>query len=509
MSEKNHKPVVLIILDGWGYRTEETNNPIAEADTPYFDYLWKTYPHETLGASGPDVGMPVGQIGNSEVCHMTIGAGHVIDTDLVRINKAIENGQFAQNKTFVELFMHVKKNDSCLHIFGLLSTGGVHSHIDHLFAFLQTAKAVGLTNIAIHVITDGRDVPPQSADKYLKQLEDFIAELGVGKIVSVCGRYYAMDRDKNLDRTAIFEKLIFNGIGNQLPTLPASTGVAELHKEGVLPLDELMLAYSIPGNDDKITKIESGDGVFCFNFRNDRARQISAFIDSKVKAMNLSFVTMTEYDKFENTLVAFLPITIRTTLAKEISRAGLTQTHIAETEKFAHATYFLNGGSSEKSPGEKQILIPSRKDIKTHDEALEMKAAEIAETATKEIDAGIDFIFINFANADMVGHTGNIPATIKAVEFLDIQIKRIVEAVLTEGGKVVISADHGNAEYGLDPITHAKHTAHTLSRVPVIITISEATLKPNKTIANLAATSLELLGLTNPDDMEESLIIPK
>lgn len=501
----NKKPVALIILDGWGYREEQTNNPIAEANTPYFDYLWQTYPHETLGASGLDVGMPEGQIGNSEVCHMTIGAGHSIDTDLVRINKAIENGQFAQNQALLDLFTHVKKNNSCLHVLGLVSPGGVHSHQDHLFAFLQTAKAVGLTNIAIHAITDGRDVLPQSANLYLKQLEDFISELGVGRIASVCGRYYAMDRDNNNDRIAIFESLIFDGIGKQLPTLPASSGIAEFHKDGSLPLDELLPAYSIPGDDDHISKIEPGDGIFFFNFRSDRAKQISAKIDARVGAMDLCFATMTQYSKFENTQVAFLPITINTTLAKEISRAGLTQAHIAETEKFAHATYYLNGGVKEKYPGEKQILIDSRKDIKTHDEAPEMRAKEIAETAVKEIEGGIDFVFINFANADMVGHTGDVPATIKAIEFLDSQIKLVTEAILAKNGAVIISADHGNAEFALDPATHSKHTAHSTSRVPVIVTVKDAKLKPNKTIANLAATALKLLDLTKPAEMKEDL----
>lgn len=502
----NKKPVALIILDGWGYREETANNPIAEANTPYFDYLWKTYPHETLGASGLDVGMPEGQIGNSEVCHMTIGAGHAIDTDLVRINKAIDNGQFAQNQAFIDLFTHVKKNNSCLHVLGLLSPGGVHSHMSHLFAFLETAKALGISNIAIHIITDGRDVLPQSANLYLKELEDFIAKLGVGRIASICGRYYAMDRDNNADRIAIFESLIFNGIGGQLPSLPASQGISELHKSDSLPLDELLTAYSIPDQNDHITKIEQGDGIFFFNFRSDRAKQISTVIDAKVKAMDLCFVTMTEYTKLENTLVAFCPITITTTLAKEISQAGLTQVHIAETEKFAHATYYLNGGIREKYSGEKQILIESRKDIKTHDEAPEMKALEIAETAVKEIEAGTDFIFINFANADMVGHTGNVPATIKAIEFLDTQIKTVSEAILAKGGAVILSADHGNAEYALDPISHSKHTAHTINSVPVIVTVADVKLKTGKTIASLAGTALDLLEITKPTEMEESLI---
>jgi 2,3-bisphosphoglycerate-independent phosphoglycerate mutase len=504
--DKKYKPVALIILDGWGYRKEKENNPIAEANTPYFDYLWQTYPHETLGASGPDVGMPEGQIGNSEVCHMTIGAGRVIETDLVRINKAIANGQFAENPAFLELFSHIKKNNSCLHILGLLSPGGVHSHIEHLFAFLKIAKASGITNIAIHAIVDGRDVLPQSEHIYLKQLEDFLTTLGVGRIASVCGRYYAMDRDNNLDRTDIFESLIFDGRGEQLPTLPPSKGVAKLHESGSLPLDELMRAYSISENNGQANTIRQNDGVFFFNFRPDRARQIAAKIDARVQSMNLCFVTMTKFDHYKNTSVAFEPLAINTTLAKEISQAGLTQTHIAETEKFAHATYFLNGGSEKKSLGEKQILITSRKDIKTHDEAPEMRAEKIADTAISEITSGIDFIFINFANADMVGHTSNVPAIIKAVEFLDIQIKRVTEAVLAKGGAVIISADHGNAEYTFSPNTHLPHTAHTTNRVPVIITVPDLKLKTKQTIANLATTTLELLGLKKPMEMENGVI---
>lgn len=493
------RQTALIILDGWGYRKELKDNAIATANTPFFDKMWAEYPHSLLKASGLAVGLPEGQMGNSEVGHMTIGAGFPIDTDLVRITKDITNGTFGKNPAFISLFDHVKKNNSMLHVQGLVSDGGVHSHYEHLFAFLRAAKENGIERVAIHVFTDGRDTAPQSAGKYIKTLEEEIGKIGIGFIASISGRFFAMDRDHNWDRLEKVEQAMFECKGNVCEIDP-STYIENLYKDG--KMDELLEPIVCYGPDGKGCSIEANDGIFFFNFRADRARMITEKLIEKTVDKNVEIVTLTEYDiRFNGkVVVAYPPVKIQTTLAKEISEAGLTQAHIAETEKFAHATYFLNGGVEKPYPGEINIMLDSRKDVPTHDLAPKMRAEGIADKAIEEINKGTDFIFMNFANADMVGHTANVPAIIIAVEEVDKQLSRVVEALHTKGGVAFITADHGNAEMNVDPETGIKHTAHTTNLVPAIITEKEYKLKDGA-LYDIAPTVLEILGLPKPSEM--------
>lgn len=502
------KSIALIVLDGWGILDIKENNAIALANTPFYDHAWATYPHTVLDASEEKVGLPEGQMGNSEIGHMTIGAGKIIDTDLVRIAKAIRDKTWDTNPAFTELFDHVKKYNSTLHVQGLVSPGGVHSHSSHLYAFLEAAKNAGITNVVIHAFTDGRDTPPQSAAQYLRELEDVIEKVGIGFIATAAGRFYAMDRDNNWDRLQKAEDAIFSCKGKVCQLQKPSEVFQELYKEGVLDehaeplvfLDEKGQSYPIKEN----------DGVFFFNFRSDRGRMLSQRVIEKSSEKNLCFVTMTQYDATFTCKVAFPPIGIDTTLAAEVSKAGLTQAHIAETEKYPHATYFLNGGKQDPHEGESHILIESRKDVPTHDLAPKMRAKEIADKAIEQVEKGTNFIFINFANADMVGHTANQPAILEAVEEVDTQLSRVVEAVRAKGGAVFITADHGNAEVMIDPITHEKHTSHTTNLVPGILTDTSYSLKESGTLADIAPTILSLFGIEQPKSMTgTNLLISK
>lgn len=498
------RPVVLVVLDGFGHRDDTEHNAIAAAKTPCIDSLLEKYPHTLLDASEEGVGLPAGQMGNSEIGHMTIGAGTTIDTDIVRIGKAIRDNEFSTNPAFVALFDHVKKHDSVLHVKGLLSTGGVHSHTAHLYAFLDAAKRAGINKIAIHAFTDGRDTGPRSAAQYLKELEDVIDDLGIGFIASASGRFYAMDRDNNWDRVAKVERALFQGEGaraiehrrpSEVMAELYADGVVDEHLEPVVFLDESGQGYAIDEN----------DGVFFFNFRADRARQLTAKTLEYAQEKNVLLVTLTEYDGSLDALVAFPPVRVKTTLAAEISRAGLSQAHIAETEKYAHATYFLNGGRELPHEGEEHVLVESRKDILTHDQAPEMRAHEIADKAVEYIERGSDFLFINFANADMVGHTGNVPAIMTAIETLDRELGRVVDAALARGGAVFVTADHGNAETNVDSRTGETHTAHTLNLVPGILACDSLpenrTLRSGGTLADIAPTILSLMQLPIPDSM--------
>jgi 2,3-bisphosphoglycerate-independent phosphoglycerate mutase len=499
MNTPQTKPTVLIILDGWGHREDTKDNAIALAKTPFFDSLLATYPHALLDASSLQVGLPAGQMGNSEVGHMTIGAGKVIDTDLVRIARAIHNNEFETNPAFVRLFEHVKKYDSVLHIKGLLSSGGVHSHSQHLFAFLAAAKNAGVTKVAIHAFTDGRDTGPHSGASFLRELESVINKIGLGYIATAAGRFYAMDRDNNWDRIEKVERALFEGESDQkYRTQKPSDVIEALYAEGAV--DEHIPPMIFLDEDGNGYTINDNDGVFFFNFRSDRARMLSSKIVAHADDKNLCFVTLTEYDKNIPSLVAFPPSIITTTLAQEISQAGLSQAHIAETEKYAHATYFLNGGRELPHQQEEHILIESRKDIQTHDLAPKMRAKEIADKAIECINRGLDFLFINFANADMVGHTGNVPALLIALEEVDAQLKRVVEAVLAHHGTVFISADHGNAETNIDHATGETHTAHTENAVPAIVTRLSGTLS-NGSLADITPTILHLMHLPQPSAM--------
>lgn len=500
----SNKQIVLIICDGWGYRKETEHNAIAEAKKPYYDFLLDTYPHALLKASGEAVGLPAGEMGNSEVGHLTIGAGTPIDTDVVRIFRTIHEHQLGEIPAFKELFDHVKRNQSTLHVMGLVSPGGIHSHMEQLFAFLQTTKEAGIEKVVIHAFTDGRDTPPQIANTYLLELENKIKEIGIGFIGTVSGRYYAMDRDKNWERTQKAFDAIFYGKGQVYQGKKANEVVKELYKQDVG--DEFIQPFVLLNSEGKPETIQKNDGVFFFNFRADRARQMTKLILDKKGEMNLCFVTMTEYDKNLHPLVAFPPVFPKTTLAEQIANAGLTQVHIAETEKYAHVTYFLNGGNEKEHRNEEFVLIPSRKDIPTFDLAPAMRAQEVADKAVEYINKDVDFLAINFANADMVGHSGNEEATIQAIEAVDTALKTVIEAVLQKGGYAFMTGDHGNAELNVDPQTGIKHTAHTTNPVPGILTEKGVKLHDGE-LADVAPTILDLFGLPKPPEMTGNSLI--
>lgn len=495
---KTFKQVLLIILDGWGYTEDTHYNAIKQAPASYMDHLWQTYPHALFEASGEAVGLPKDNIGTSEIGHLTIGAGKIIYTDMLRVSKDIENNTFQNNSELKELFEHTKKNNSTLHLMGLVSPGGVHSHQEHLFAIIRAAKNAGLTKVAVHVITDGRDLPPRSANQYVEQLEDVLKETGVGRIASISGRYYAMDRDTNWDRTQKEADALFEGKGQIFQNKDAKSVIEEQYTKNIT--DEFIEPCILPNAEGKADTISQNDGVLFFNFRPDRARQISTFIAKKATKMNLYFATLAQYDKNIPSHVLYPPLEVKTTIAEEVSKVGLTQVHIAETEKYAHVTYFLNGGKEKEHENETFVLIDSRKDIPTHDLAPHMKAEEIANKAIEYIEKGTNFIAINFANADMVGHTGKWEPALEAIRFEDQQIKRVVEAILAKGGVAFITADHGNAEVMFDETTNQPVTAHTLNKVPGILTMQDVKLNPGG-LSDVAPTVLSLFGIEKPASM--------
>jgi len=491
--------IALIILDGWGYSDAKEHNAIYKAKTPHFDDCWNTCPHALLDASAEQIGLPKNQIGNSEIGHMTIGAGRIINSQLIKINKAIQKNEFISNPAFTQLFDHVKKYNSTLHIMGLISPGGIHSHRDHLYAFLLAAKSAQVTKVAIHAFTDGRDVPPQSAATYLKELEDILDEIAIGRIATVTGRFYAMDRDKNWHRVETAEKAIMASQGKIIHEQKPSEVLKQLYTQNAI--DELLEPLIFLDLEGKSWPIENNDGIFFFNYRPDRARQLASRIHAQSSKRNLCLVTMTKYSSTLETLVAFPEEKINDSLASLLSQSGIRQSHIAETEKYPHVTYFFNGGYENPFPLEKHILIESRKDIQTHDQAPEMRAKEIADKAIQQIDSGDIFLLINFANADMVGHTANVPALIKAIETVDTSLHRVLKRMQRAGGISIITSDHGNAELNIDPTTGAKHTAHTLQPVPLILTDKQHTIRETGTLADIAPTILNLMNIKKPLSM--------
>lgn len=495
---ESNSPCVLVVLDGWGWREEREHNPIAEAKTPFFDRVWEGYPHALLEASGVEVGLPEGQMGNSEIGHMVIGSGMVIPTDLVRIQAAIDRGEMNMNSVLQSLFEHVKQRGTSLHLVGLIGPGGVHAHEGHLIGLLRAAKQAGVTRVFIHGFTDGRDTSPQSAADFLESLERAMEEIGVGRISTLCGRFFAMDRDSNWERIERAEKALFQHEGC-LSQRSASQAMKERYQQG--QFDERLEPVVFPGVDGaSCTPIMKGDALFFFNFRADRAVQLSRRILARAKELELAFATMTIYADDLGCPVAFPSFIPPVTLAKEISCAGRTQVHVAETEKYAHATYFLNGGRSEVCPGEEHVLIESRK-VLTHDLTPEMRAKEITDAAILRLEAGVDFVFINYANADMVGHTANHPAIIRAIETVDAELARLHACVELKGGIMFITADHGNAEMSFDEKTKQLHTAHTTHLVPAILTRKEMTLRLRGTLADVAPTLLEVMDLPIPGEM--------
>ncbi|MDC2974733.1 2,3-bisphosphoglycerate-independent phosphoglycerate mutase [Prochlorococcus sp. AH-736-K09] len=508
-------PVVLAILDGWGHREEELNNAIKTADTPIIDSLWHAYPHTLISASGADVGLPNGQMGNSEVGHLTIGSGRIIQQELVRITNVINNNQLDQVNELNRISDSLKKNNSTLHITGLCSDGGVHSHIDHLFGLLKWAAKAGIKKVAIHVITDGRDTPAKSAAKYLNQIEEFIKEFKIGEIASICGRYWVMDRNLLWDRT---EKAFSNLTDPNIKDTDIS------------PIDYLNESYSKNITDEflepiRISKnfLKDGDSLICFNFRPDRARQIikslaeKTFSGFKRKIIpNIDIITFTQYEANLPVKVAFPPESLNNFIGQIVSEHGLKQYRTAETEKYPHVTYFFNGGVEIPLPGEERNLIPSPR-VATYDMAPEMSADELTLSCSNAIKSGkYSFIVINFANPDMVGHTGNMNATIKAIETVDKCIGKIVSATGKMGGSILITADHGNAELMKGP-TGEPWTAHTVNKVPLIFIEGEKRKIPNMGneiylrddagLADIAPTLLQLLNLPIPKEMTGKSLI--
>lgn len=507
-----HRPVALIILDGWGYNENKENNAVAIANTPFFDRLFAENPNALVETSGESVGLPHGQMGTSEVGHLNIGAGRIVYQSLVKISKAIETGEIEKNPVFMDLMAYVRQGKP-LHLIGLVSPGGVHSHTDHLYGFLRLAAEAGLTEVYIHAFLDGRDTPPASAVEYLRELEEKIREIGVGRIATVAGRYYAMDRDRRWDRTEKAYAAMVYGEGEKAAS--AVEAVENSYARGVT--DEFVVPVVITGNGKPVATIRSGDAVLFFNFRPDRARQITkAFVDRDFQGFarrekpEVKFVCLTMYDETIDAPAIFPPEErMKNILGEYLSQLGLAQLRIAETEKYAHVTYFFNGGEEVPFPGEERILIPSPK-VATYDLKPEMSAWGVTERVLEEIKSNrFDAIVMNYANCDMVGHTGSLPAAIKAVETVDACLAQVVPAILELGGAVLISADHGNAEQMVDPETGAPYTAHTTFPTPVILVGWEKPCRlKNGILADLAPTVLQMLGLPKPPEMTgESLIV--
>ncbi|KGG80290.1 phosphoglyceromutase [Caloranaerobacter azorensis H53214] len=507
-----NKPVALIILDGWGIGKDYEGNAILKAKTPNFKMLLENYPSTKLEASGLSVGLPEGQMGNSEVGHLNIGAGRIIYQEFTRISKAIENGEFFEKQEFIKAVENAKKHNSSLHLMGLLSDGGVHSHNTHLYALLELAQKYGLKEVYIHCFLDGRDVPPKSAKKYIEELENKLSEIGVGKIATISGRYYAMDRDKRWDRTKKAYDAMVLGKGRT-----ASTPIEAINKSYDEDItDEFVVPTVIVKDNSPVKVIEDNDSIIFFNFRPDRARQITrAFVDDdfdgfvRDKKVNVYFVCMTQYDKtIDNVEIAYKPQVYVNTLGEYLSKKGLKQLRIAETEKYAHVTFFFNGGVEKPNEGEERVLIPSPK-VATYDLKPEMSAVEVKEEVIKRINEDkYDFIVLNFANPDMVGHTGKFEAAVKAIETVDECLGDIVKLIVEKGGKVMITADHGNAEEMIDKDTGKTITAHTTNKVPCIV-IGEGDVKLREGIlADIAPTILDMMGIEKPAEMTgQSLII--
>ncbi|HYS28890.1 MAG TPA: 2,3-bisphosphoglycerate-independent phosphoglycerate mutase [Candidatus Limnocylindria bacterium] len=500
--------LVLVVIDGWGYNPDAFGNAIAAARKPNWDGLWARWPHTTLAAAGEPVGLPTGQQGNSEVGHLNIGAGRIVYQDLTRIDLAIRDGSFFRTGVLLEAMGAARAARRALHLIGLVSPGGVHSSTGHLYALLRMARQIGVPAVHVHAITDGRDEPPTGGARYVADLAAEIQSIGIGRIASVSGRYYAMDRDRRWDRTERAYRTIVEGNG---PTAADAVAfITDSYRQGVT--DEFLIPTRIvPVAADPPPPMRDGDSVIFFNFRPDRARQLThAIVDPtwdhfpRSSRMALAhFVTFTEYEKGLPAEVAFSDEPLAEVVAEVVSGAGLRQFHTAETEKYAHVTYFLNGGREQPFEGEDRLLVPSPK-VATYDLQPAMSAAGVAQAVLDRIAQGTDaFIVVNFANADMVGHTGVFPATVTAVEVVDTQLGRIAEATLARGGVLVVTADHGNAELKIDRATGTALTAHTTSPVPMIIAGASGlrALRDGGKLGDVAPTMLPLVGLPVPAAM--------
>lgn len=498
-------PVALIILDGFGCRKETFGNAVAQAKKPNFDALWNKYPHELLTASGEAVGLPDGQMGNSEVGHLNIGAGRVVYQNLTRINKSIRDGDFFLNPAFTEAIANAKSNGKALHLMGLLSDGGVHSHYEHLIALLKLAKQHGLEQVYVHGFLDGRDVGPQTALQYIEQTEDKMAEIGIGKFASISGRYYAMDRDKRWDRAESAYRVLVDGTG--LSAANASEGVVNSYDQGIM--DEFVVPFYIEKDGEPVATIKSGDSLIFFNFRPDRAIQLtSTLITNEFQGFPLSpnhpdellFVSFTAYSDVLPTRIAFESVNLENTIGEVVSANGLTQLRIAETEKYPHVTFFMSGGRESVFPGEERILVASPK-VATYDLQPEMSAYEVTDRLVEKIEAEAhDVIILNFANPDMVGHSGMLEPTIRAIEVVDECLGKVIDALHAKGGSAIITADHGNSDEVLT-IEGLPMTAHTTNQVPVIVTKPGEVLRSDGILADLAPTVLKMMNVEQPKEM--------
>ncbi|WP_426450615.1 2,3-bisphosphoglycerate-independent phosphoglycerate mutase [Paenibacillus sp. S-38] len=500
------KPVAVIILDGFGLRGDVQGNAVAQAKKPNYDRYWNQFPHTTLIACGEAVGLPEGQMGNSEVGHLNIGAGRTVYQDLTRISKSIRDGEFYENETILGAVRHAKDNGKKLHLYGLLSDGGVHSHIEHLFALLDVCKKENFEEVYIHAFLDGRDVAPDSAAGYMERLQKKIADVGVGRIATVQGRYYAMDRDKRWERTEKSYRAMVYGDG---PTFEdPMNAIQESYIRSVY--DEFVMPTVIVKPDHTpVGLVESGDSVVFFNFRPDRAIQLSqVFTNSDFRGFDrgdkaptdLYYVCLTLFSETVGGYVAYKPKNLDNTLGEVLAQNNLKQLRIAETEKYPHVTFFFSGGRDVELPGETRILIPSPK-VATYDLQPEMSAYEVAAAAVAEIEAERqDVIILNFANPDMVGHSGLLEPTVKAIEATDECLGKVVDAIIAKGGVALITADHGNADVVTNP-DGSRNTAHTTNPVPFIVTDGRVTLRNDGILADIAPTVLDLLGVSKPEEM--------
>lgn len=509
------KPVILIVLDGFGLTAERNGNAIAAASAPLLTRLLSEFPHTELQASGEYVGLPDGQMGNSEVGHLNLGAGRIVYQDITRISKSIRDGDFFSNSALAAAMDGTVQRGSTLHLMGLLSDGGVHSHMDHLFAMFELARRRGVVNVVFHAFLDGRDTPPSSALGYVQKLEEHLAKLGVGRIASVSGRYYAMDRDKRWDRVQkAYEALV---LGEGVRSASAIEAVKDSYDHQ--RTDEFMLPAVMTGRDGRpIATIQDGDAVIFCNFRSDRAREITraladpsfdGFARQRTPVLS-SYVCLTTYDETLPFPVAYPPVRLNRILGEVLSSSGIRQLRIAETEKYAHVTFFFNGGAEQPFPLEDRVLVPSPRDVATYDLKPEMSAREVTAEVVDRIRAQrYGFILINYANPDMVGHTGNMAAAVKAVEVLDECLGKVMDAAASANARILITADHGNLEVMEDHTTGQPHTAHTTDPVPLIFVGGTVRLRNGGCLADVAPTVLQLLGIEQPGEMTgKNLILP-
>lgn len=505
------KPLVLLILDGWGYREDPTDNAIAQANTPVMDRLWRDYPHSLISGSGMDVGLPDGQMGNSEVGHVNLGSGRVVYQDFTRITKAIQDGDFFTNEVLTNAVNQAVAHDKAVHIMGLLSPGGVHSHEDHLIAMIDLAVRQGASKVYLHAFLDGRDTPPRSAEASLRRVQEHFAKLGTGQIASVIGRYFAMDRDKRWDRVEKAYNLLTQGVGDYTAS-DAVSALQAAYERG--ENDEFVKATAIASADGQQIRLDDGDALVFMNFRADRARQFSRcftqvdFADfNRQRVVKLSsFVQLTEYANDIQAPVAYAAQSLDNVLGEWLSKHQKTQLRISETEKYAHVTFFFSGGREELFPGEERILVPSPA-VATYDLQPEMNSELLTDKLVEAIHSGKhDVIICNYPNGDMVGHTGVLSAAIKAVEAVDRSIGRVVEALQQVGGECLITADHGNCEQMLDYDSGQAHTAHTSDPVPLIYVGRNASVTDGGILSDIAPTMLTLMGMPVPAEMTGNVL---